>query len=211
MGVRRMLYDLPINASEYQAPVQSSIILRSQTSDKGSTFPRPQLNQPGQILLRQPHISAAAPSEAKPAEPAKDIPTPTKTAESKSHMSARSGVDVDKFTQFLSGITRQTSTKRCARSIRIGLQSAGAKIVNHPVAAADWGNTLMKIGYRKIDLSFDQPKKGDIYIIDRNASSKYGHIAAYSGSAWVSDYKQSSHAVYRNPNVNYTYYRLADR
>jgi hypothetical protein len=117
-------------------------------------------------------------------------------------------IDVDKFTRFLSGITRSTSTKKCARSIRIGLQSAGAKIVNHPVAAADWGKTLQQIGYQKINLSFDQPKKGDIYIIDRNASSRYGHIAAYSGSAWVSDYKQRGHAVYRNPNVKYTYYRL---
>lgn len=205
-----MLYDLPIHASEYQAPAQSSIILRSQVSEKGSTFPRPQLNQPVQTILRHPNITVEN-VEHNLSEAVSTYAVPVvKTVEPKSNMSTRSGVDVDKFTQFLTGITRQTSTKRCARSIRIGLQSAGAKIVNHPVAAADWGNTLMKIGYRKIDLSFDQPKKGDIYIIDRNSSSQYGHIAAYSGKAWVSDYKQNSHAVYRNPNVNYTYYRLAE-
>ena len=204
-----MLYDLPMNASEYQAPVQSSIILRSQASEKGSTFPRPQLNQPAQIVLRQPHI-AAVQTETVASVPVEKPSTPVKATQPKTKMLARSGVDIDKFTQFLTGITRQTSTKRCARSIRIGLQSAGAKIVNHPVAAADWGKTLQQIGYQKINQSFDQPKKGDIYIIDRNSSSKYGHIAAYSGSAWVSDYKQRSHAVYRNPNVNYTYYRLAD-
>ena len=216
-----MLYDLPTNASEYQAPVQSSVILRSQASENGNPFHRPQLNQPGQILLRQPNISAAtaekpaatsastaAPVAAKAAEVK---PTPAKSEESKPQLNVRSGVDIDKFSRFLSNITRQTSTHKCARSIRIGLQSSGAKIVNHPVAAADWGNTLLKIGYRKIDLSFDQPKKGDIYIIDRNSSSKYGHIAAYSGSAWVSDYKQRSHAVYRNPNVHYTYYRLGGK
>ena len=117
-------------------------------------------------------------------------------------------IDITKFTSFLQGITRSTSTQKCAKSIRVGLQSAGAKIVSHPVAAADWGNTLQQIGYKKINLSFDRPKKGDIYIIDRNSNSRYGHIAAYSGNAWVSDYRQNGYAVYRNPNVKYTYYRL---
>ncbi|MDM1341409.1 CHAP domain-containing protein [Acinetobacter pseudolwoffii] len=117
-------------------------------------------------------------------------------------------INIEKFTSYLQGITRNTSTQKCARSIRVGLQSSGAKIVNHPVAAADWGNTLMQLGYKKINTSFDRPKKGDIYIIDRTQGHKYGHIAAYSGSAWVSDFKQKDHAVYRNKNVTYSYYRL---
>ena len=56
------------------------------------------------------------------------------------------------------------------------------------MAAADWGNTLTSIGYRKINLSFDQPKKGDIYIIDRTAKNRYGHIAAYSEFLYRSGY-----------------------
>ena len=77
------------------------------------------------------------------------------------------------------------------------------------MAAADLGKTLTSIGYRKINLSFDQPKKGDIYIIDRTAKNRYGHIAAYSGNGWVSDFKQTSYDVYKDPNVTYSYYRLA--
>lgn len=117
-------------------------------------------------------------------------------------------VDLEKFTGLLRNITLQTSTQKCAKSIRIGLESAGARFKSHPVAAADWGKTLTSIGYRKINLSFDQPKKGDIYIIDRTAKNRYGHIAAYSGNGWVSDFKQSGYAVYRNQNVNYSYYRM---
>ncbi|MFV5403787.1 MULTISPECIES: CHAP domain-containing protein [unclassified Acinetobacter] len=117
-------------------------------------------------------------------------------------------INIEKFTSYLQGITRRTSTQKCARSIRVGLQSSGAKIVNHPVAAADWGNTLMQLGYKKINASFDRPKKGDIYIIDRTSNHKYGHIAAYSGTAWVSDFKQNSHAIYRTKNLTYSYYRL---
>ena len=46
-------------------------------------------------------------------------------------------LDVRKFTQKLHSMSSATSTKKCARSIRIALQSAGARILNHPVAAAD--------------------------------------------------------------------------
>ena len=118
-------------------------------------------------------------------------------------------IDVNKMTQYLQGITRQTTMRKCARSVRLALQAAGARFQSHPVAAADWGSTLTQIGYRKINLAFDRPQKGDIYIIDRTASNRYGHIAAYSGQAWVSDFKQRSHAVYKNQNVKYEYYRLA--
>ena len=54
-------------------------------------------------------------------------------------------VDLEKFTGFLRNITRQTSTQKCAKSIRIGLESAGARFKSHPVAAADWGKTLTSI------------------------------------------------------------------
>ncbi|MHA3892723.1 peptidoglycan amidohydrolase family protein [Acinetobacter sp. GXMZU3951] len=117
-------------------------------------------------------------------------------------------IDIDKFTQKLQGITRRTSTQKCAKSIRLALQSAGANVQGHPVAAADWGSTLERLGYRRISPSFDQPKKGDIYIIDRTQGHTYGHIAGYSGSGWVSDFKQTGYAVYKNANVRYSYYRL---
>jgi len=118
-------------------------------------------------------------------------------------------LDVRKFTQKLHSMSSATSTKKCARSIRIALQSAGARILNHPVAAADWGNTLQTIGYKKITPSFNNPKEGDIYIIHRTQKHVYGHIAAYTGRQWVSDFRQNSHAVYKNDQVSYTYYRLA--
>ena len=119
-------------------------------------------------------------------------------------------IDIDRLTGFLQGITRQSSTQKCARSVRLALESAGARFNGHPVAAADWGHTLQKIGYQKINLSFDRPKKGDIYIINRTNKHVYGHIAAYSGSAWVSDFRQTGYAVYRDQNVKYEYYRLDD-
>ncbi|MGE8560934.1 MAG: hypothetical protein ACN6NJ_08305 [Acinetobacter sp.] len=117
-------------------------------------------------------------------------------------------LDVRKFTQKLNSISSATSTAKCARSIRIALQSAGAKILNHPVAASDWGNTLKTIGYKSIKPSFDQPQEGDIYIIHRTQKHVYGHIAAYNGRQWVSDFRQKSHAIYKDTQLTYSYYRL---
>lgn len=118
--------------------------------------------------------------------------------------------DISKFSQKLSNVTARRSSEKCAKSIRVALQSAGAKIQSHPVAAADWGSTLTKLGYKKINPAFDNPQRGDIYIIDRTGSHAYGHIAGYSGSGWVSDFKQNGYAVYKNENVKYSYYRIND-
>ncbi len=176
-----MIYDHQVNMSEVHAPVQANVIIRSQSGQNAQHQSQ-----------RNPSVSARNP----------------RTESYKNFGSKGQRIDIEKFSSYLQGIRRNTSTQMCARSIRIGLQSSGAKIVNHPVAAADWGSTLQQLGYRKINLAFDRPKKGDIYIIDRTSQHKYGHIAAYSGTAWVSDFRQNSHAIYRTPNVTYTYYRL---
>jgi len=116
-------------------------------------------------------------------------------------------IDIDKFTDFLQDISSYSSSQKCAKSIRLALESAGARFQSHPVAAADWGTTLMKIGYRQINPKFDAPKEGDIYIIDRTGKHVYGHIAGFTGKQWVSDFKQKSYDVYNEKGLTYKYYR----
>lgn len=117
-------------------------------------------------------------------------------------------IHLDKFVQTLDSIKAHVSSKRCARSIRMALQSAGAVFGSHPVAASDWGDTLTKIGYKQIQPEFDNPQEGDIYIIRRTNKHVYGHIAGFSGSEWVSDFKQKSYDVYKETGLKYEYYRL---
>lgn len=117
-------------------------------------------------------------------------------------------INIDQFSQKLTRRASYRSTSQCAKYVRIALQAAGADIKQHPVAAADWGKTLQKIGYHQIEPAFDDPQAGDIYIIDRTPKHRYGHIAGFTGSQWVSDFKQNSYAVYQDKNVTYTYYRL---
>jgi len=118
-------------------------------------------------------------------------------------------IDVDKISQKLTKRASYRSSSQCAKFVRIALQFAGAKIVQHPVAASDWGRTLQQIGYQKIKPEFNNPQPGDIYIIHRTKKHRYGHIAGFTGSQWVSDFKQTSYDVYKDPNVTYSYYRLA--
>ncbi|CAB1208509.1 CHAP domain-containing protein [Acinetobacter bouvetii] len=128
---------------------------------------------------------------------------------SQKKMMAQNGqrIDINKFTGFLQSISSNTSSQKCAKSIRLALESAGARFQSHPVAAADWGSTLMNIGYRQINPKFDAPKEGDIYIIDRTGKHTYGHIAGFTGKQWVSDFRQKSYDVYNEKGLTYKYYR----
>ncbi|MFH7767232.1 CHAP domain-containing protein [Acinetobacter sp. BSP-28] len=170
-----MAYDHNVNLSEVHAPVQTNIIIRSQSgknSNKSSELPSFQSN-------------------------------------SQKKMMAQNGqrIDISKFTDFLQAVSSTSSSQKCAKSIRLALESAGARFQSHPVAAADWGNTLMKIGYRQINPKFDAPREGDIYIIDRTGKHTYGHIAGFTGKQWVSDFRQRSYDVYNEKGLTYKYYR----
>lgn len=176
--VKRMVYDQGVDVQNVHGPVKAEIVIRSQQGKNK--------NQAPASYISSPHV--------KP----------------KSVFGANNGqrININAFTQRLRGITAQTSGQKCAKSVRLALESAGAKFNSHPVAAADWGNTLQKIGYQKINVAFDRPQKGDIYIIKRTQNHVYGHIAAYTGSSWVSDFQQRGYAVYKDPNVRYEYYRI---
>ena len=71
-------------------------------------------------------------------------------------------LDISKFTEKLVSMSRSTTAHRCARYVRIALQSAGARFTDHPIAASDWGSTLTEIGYKQIRPAFDNPQEGDI-------------------------------------------------
>lgn len=173
-----MIYDHNVNMNEYVSP---TVHIQIRSENQNNTF------QPEQYLKK------------KALENFKN-----KTEDFKQE----SLIDIEKFTQKLVSMSRSTTAHRCARYVRIALQSAGARFSDHPVAASDWGSTLTEIGYKKIRPDFDNPQEGDIYIINRTSRHRYGHIAGFTGSQWVSDFRQRSYDVYKDPNVTYEYYRL---
>jgi hypothetical protein len=62
-------------------------------------------------------------------------------------------IDVSKFSQKLAKRAAYRSSSQCAKFVRIALQSAGANIVQHPVAASDWGRTFNKLAIKKSNQS----------------------------------------------------------
>ncbi|EAK3475150.1 hypothetical protein BHV26_07990 [Campylobacter coli] len=81
--------------------------------------------------------------------------------------------------------------------------AAGYPLSGWPVAAADYINFLPKYGFTPVQGRASQisPEVGDISITQRFGNHKYGHIAIWNGSNWVSDFKQNSVSIYRDVNA----------
>lgn len=94
------------------------------------------------------------------------------------------------------------STGSCAKYVRSYLMAAGYPLSGWPVAAADYINFLPKYGFTPVRGRASQisPEVGDISITQRFGNHKYGHIAIWNGSNWVSDFKQNSVSIYRDVN-----------
>ncbi|QXO06535.1 hypothetical protein [Campylobacter phage CJLB-14] len=95
------------------------------------------------------------------------------------------------------------ATGACAKYVRSYLMAAGYPLSGWPVAAADYINFLPKYGFTPVQGRASQisPEVGDISITQRFGNHKYGHIAIWNGSNWVSDFKQNSVSIYRDVNA----------
>lgn len=95
------------------------------------------------------------------------------------------------------------STGSCAKYVRSYLMAAGYPLSGWPVAAADYINFLPKYGFTQVSGKASQisPEVGDISITQRFGNHKYGHIAIWNGSNWVSDFEQNSVSIYRDVNA----------
>lgn len=95
------------------------------------------------------------------------------------------------------------STGSCAKYVRSYLMASGYPLSGWPVAAADYINFLPKYGFTPVRGRATQisPEVGDISITQRFGNHKYGHIAIWNGSNWVSDFKQNSVSIYRDVNA----------
>lgn len=95
------------------------------------------------------------------------------------------------------------STGSCAKYVRSYLMASGYPLSGWPIAAADYINFLPKYGFTPVQGRATQisPEVGDISITRRFGNHKYGHIAIWNGSNWISDFKQNSVSIYRDVNA----------
>jgi len=123
-------------------------------------------------------------------------------------------IDKEKFATHLRKNAAKLSQRKCATYVRRALEAGGARTVGHPVDAKDYGPVLLRNGYRALSpqpLETYIPAKGDVAVIQPTAhGSKSGHIEAYDGKDWISDFVQSGFwpgPAYRNEKPSHVIYR----
>ncbi len=99
------------------------------------------------------------------------------------------------------------STSRCALYVRRALQAAGYKVTPQPSAYMYNNGEMAKLGFKKIPTTNYRPQVGDVVVFNKTPKNPHGHIAIYSGSQWVSDFKQPSMMIYGENHRGYTIWR----
>ena len=78
----------------------------------------------------------------------------------------------------------------CALAVRKALEAGGLDMTGHPVPACGYDSFLPKVGFVQVAKDGYVPKAGDIIVLEAVKGHKNGHIAMYTGTQWVSDFKQ---------------------
>lgn len=124
-------------------------------------------------------------------------------------------VDVEQFTHHLRTKARPRSIARCAMFVREALEAGGAHAKGaHPRDAKNWGPTLRRLGFHELKVENSDtfiPMKGDVVVIQPHPHGNIsGHIAAFDGKIWISDFKQRDFwggAEYRKNRPPHVFYR----
>ena len=103
-------------------------------------------------------------------------------------------VNVETFvTHLRSKILPRFGKGLCATHVREALEAAGAVTAGHPFYAKAYGPILRLNGFRvvpKVSEDFRAFRKGDIAVMQPTRGKNAGHIQAWDGSNWVSDFLQ---------------------
>lgn len=122
--------------------------------------------------------------------------------------------DKDKFATHLTTHAGKRSQSHCAKFVRLALEAGGADTKGHPVSAKQYGPILTRNGFRAITVA-DPARfifaKGDVVVMEpTKKGNQAGHIAAFDGKNWVSDFVQAGFwpgLAYKQEKPSYVVYR----
>jgi hypothetical protein len=125
-------------------------------------------------------------------------------------------VDIDKFAKHLydAADKKGYGKRRCGEFVRKALQAGGADLHgSYPHTGKEFGPTLEMLGFHQITV--ENPAhfnflKGDVMVMEPYKGSTAGHVAAYDGSHWISDFVQRDFWAgpdYRREKPHYAVYR----
>jgi hypothetical protein len=116
-------------------------------------------------------------------------------------------VDLQKMTEWLDSHANVKSVGKCAKYVRQALEAGGGDTSGHPVSAKNWGPTLEKMGFKQVPEENYISKQGDVAVFQPRKSNGHGHIQAYDGKGWVSDFIQPRFRPNRRDTTPYQIYR----
>lgn len=110
------------------------------------------------------------------------------------NVSGNAGLNIDKAVNYLDSHAGSPHGA-CAEYVDNAIKAGGGNPVRI-IYAKNYGPHLVARGYKKLSSS-TKPRKGDIVVIQpaEGVNGKYGDIAMFDGTHWVSDHIQS-HAYY---------------
>jgi hypothetical protein len=123
-------------------------------------------------------------------------------------------VDVEKFLSHLrKEVLPHFGKGLCATHVRQALEAGGAQTAGHPVYAKAYDRILRLNGFRvlsKVSEDFREIRKGDIAVMQATKGKSAGHIQAWDGKNWISDFLQAGFwpgPDYRREEPDYEVYR----
>ena len=119
-------------------------------------------------------------------------------------------INIDAAVKHLIDNSSAKSKGWCAKYVANALVAGGFEFQRQGSAYMYHTNGIMiKMGYKEIS----NPSyfiKGDITVTEKNNYHLHGHIAMYTGSQWISDFRQKSEFVYSSHQPPIHYYRYGD-
>jgi hypothetical protein len=95
--------------------------------------------------------------------------------------------------------SKAKSQGRCAYACRKAFEAGGMDTTGRPGSAKDYGPFLLKKGAQVVPSGDGyEAQKGDVAVFDAKDAHPDGHIQIFTGSQWVSDFRQNYFSPYKS-------------
>ena len=98
--------------------------------------------------------------------------------------------DIDKAVSYIKTHAEKKSTSLCAKYVRLAIEAGGLESSAVKRNAQNYLTILKDLGFTEEETT--SYIKGDIVVFGIPKGHDNGHIAMYTGSEWISDFKQNS-------------------
>ena len=124
-------------------------------------------------------------------------------------------LDITKAVNWITINSSSSSKHQCAKYVRMAIEAGGVSTNGRPGWAWQYIKYLPTIGFKFINLVDNSyngvngayvPNRGDIAVYTKGGDTSVpGHICMWTGSQWISDFKQRNMIVYQSTPKAYIF------